>query len=101
MHLIPHLKKRSDVTLVGVSNSTGPSARSRAEQFGFEYCSTGVEEIVSDAKIDSLFIATRHDTHAKYTLAGLRAGKSVFVEKPLVRNLEEWLELDEFLRVNK
>ena len=101
MHLIPHLKKRNDVTLRGVSNSSGPSARSRAEQFGFEYCSTGVEEIVSDDKIDTIFIATRHDTHTQYTLAGLRAGKAVFVEKPLVRNLEEWQELDTFLRENE
>lgn len=98
MHLIPHLKKRSDVKLLGVANSSGPSARSRAEQFGFEYCSTGVEEIVSDDHVDSVFIATRHDTHTEYTLAGLRAGKSVFVEKPLVRNLQEWRQLNEFLR---
>jgi predicted dehydrogenase len=33
--------------------------------------------------IDVVVIATRHDSHARFVLRALRAGKHVFVEKPL------------------
>lgn len=97
LHLLPHLKKHGDVQLVGVSNSKGPTSRSRGEQFDFEFCTTGVESVVDDKSINTVFIATRHDTHADYASKALAAGKSVFVEKPLVRDLAEWRQLKAFL----
>ena len=38
---------------------------------------------MSNANINTVFIATRHSTHAEYTIKALSAGKNVFVEKPL------------------
>jgi len=48
--------------------------------------------VIDDRDIDAVLIATRHDTHAGYTRQALRAGKHVFVEKPLGLSA---LELDE------
>ena len=44
--------------------------------------------------VNTLFIATRHDSHAKYVIDGLRGGKNVYVEKPLCLNIEELNEIE-------
>jgi predicted dehydrogenase len=48
---------------------------------------------MGDASIDTVVIATRHDTHADFVEQALRAGKHVFVEKPLAGSTSEALDL--------
>ena len=81
--LLPALKAMSNVSLIGVCNATGPRSRSAAEKFGFFYCANSEAELLQDSKINAVVIATRHHLHAAQSLAALRAGKSVFCEKPL------------------
>src|SRR3546814_15553143 len=45
--------------------------------------STDCRAVLSDADIDAVLIATRHDSHSFMVCEALRAGKAVFVEKPL------------------
>jgi predicted dehydrogenase/threonine dehydrogenase-like Zn-dependent dehydrogenase len=61
----------------------GVSARHAGAKFGFARASTDVEAVLGDPSVDALVIATRHASHARLALAGLSAGKHVFVEKPL------------------
>ncbi|MGE5797228.1 MAG: Gfo/Idh/MocA family oxidoreductase, partial [Ignavibacteria bacterium] len=93
LHLLPHLKKNKNVKLKGLVTSTGLNSKQKGEKFGFEYCSTDFESIIKDDSIDSVFIATRHSTHAEYVIKALRAGKKVFVEKPLCVNESELEEI--------
>ena len=58
-------------------------------KFGFNKVTTDQEEIFNDKDTNSIVIATRHDSHAKYILKALENGKNVFVEKPLCINLED------------
>jgi predicted dehydrogenase len=44
---------------------------------------------VDDPDVDLVIVGTRHDTHAEVAAASLRAGKAVFVEKPLGLTREE------------
>jgi len=81
--LLPLLKKMEDVELVGVATATGPSAKHAAAKFGFRFCTTDYHQLLGDESIDVVMIATRHDLHPVLTAAALRAGKHVFVEKPL------------------
>jgi predicted dehydrogenase/threonine dehydrogenase-like Zn-dependent dehydrogenase len=87
--LLPAIAKRPGVELVGVANATSVSARSAGDRFGFKYATTDAREIVNDAGIDFVVIATRHDQHAALTAEALRNGKGVFVEKPLAINEQE------------
>jgi threonine dehydrogenase-like Zn-dependent dehydrogenase len=96
--LLPRLK-RLPVELVGVATSTGHGARQAGERFGFRYCATDVERVLSDPEIDAVVIATRHDSHADLVARALRRGKDVFVEKPLAVTrgelaavLDAWIE---------
>jgi predicted dehydrogenase len=81
------------VAFIGVCNATGPRSRNAAEKFGFSYCSNSEAELLNDANIKAVIIATRHHLHANQALAALRAGKAVFCEKPLCLNESELAEL--------
>jgi predicted dehydrogenase/threonine dehydrogenase-like Zn-dependent dehydrogenase len=87
--LLPALKAIPGVSFVGVCNATGPRSRNAAEKFGFSYCSNSEAELLQDAQIKAVLIATRHNLHASQSLAALRAGKAVFCEKPLCLNESE------------
>ncbi len=82
--LIPHLQDDENAQLTGLVTATGLSAEKKANKFGFQYCSTDADELFEDEDTEAIFIATRHSTHAEYTIKALDAGKHVFVEKPMV-----------------
>lgn len=118
-HLLPNLHKTKDISLIGAMTSSGTSSRSVAERFGFEFCTSELNDVLgidgekgldtglrrydkkecgndndksgNDNRVNTVFIATRHDSHAGYVLKALGAGKHVFVEKPLCLT-EEALE---------
>lgn len=81
--LLPPLKARSDVRLRSVVTASGLSARSVAERFAFEQCASDPGSALTDPAVDLVVVASRHDSHASTAAAALRAGKAVFVEKPL------------------
>jgi predicted dehydrogenase/threonine dehydrogenase-like Zn-dependent dehydrogenase len=92
-NLLPHLRKMKEVKLKGVVTSTGISAKDVAKKFGFEYCSSEVDQILQDEEINCVFIATRHNLHSQLVCRALKAGKAVFVEKPLAVSQEELEEI--------
>ena len=66
-----------------VVTSTGLSAMGSAEALGFARAATDAAEALGDPAVSTIFIVTRHDSHARLAIAALEAGKHVFVEKPL------------------
>ncbi|MDX2034592.1 MAG: bi-domain-containing oxidoreductase [Blastocatellia bacterium] len=81
--LLPRLAKSRGVQLAGIATATGRNAKAIGEQYGFGFCTTDYRELLGREEINTVLIATRHDTHARMTAECLRAGKAVFVEKPL------------------
>ncbi|MCI0337209.1 MAG: bi-domain-containing oxidoreductase [Acidobacteria bacterium] len=81
--LLPRLAKASGVSLVGVATATGRNAKAIGEKYGFGFCTTDYCELLSRDDINTVIIATRHDRHTKMTSEAVRAGKTVYVEKPL------------------
>jgi len=77
------------VVLKGVMTASSAGSRSVADLYGFEFCTGQKDDILSSAEINTVFIATRHDTHGYYLKKALEAGKNVFVEKPLCLTEEE------------
>lgn len=81
--LLPHLANRADVELVEVATQSALSAANAAKKHGFARMSTDYTRMLADDEIEAVMVLTRHSSHAALTCAALRAGKSVFVEKPL------------------
>lgn len=80
--LIPAFK-RTGARLRTVASSAGVTGLHAGRKFGFEQTTTDVDALLADPDVDAVVIATRHDTHAELVCRALRAGKHVFVEKPL------------------
>jgi polar amino acid transport system substrate-binding protein len=92
--LIPALKRLSHVRLRAICSAGGLSAKSAARRHGFEYCASDFEQVLTDPDIHAVVISTHHDTHARFAAQAMRAGKDVFVEKPLALTREQ---LDEVI----
>lgn len=86
--LIPALKA-GGAELRAVCSAGGLSARSVARRHGFEVVASDYRELLADARIQAVVIATHHDTHARMAAEALRGGKHVFVEKPLALTREQ------------
>ncbi len=87
--LLPRLKADAGVTLTGVATATGSSGKYVASKFGFDFCTTNYRDLLDDPRTNTLFIATRHQSHARLAREGLQRGKAVFVEKPLALQVDE------------
>lgn len=59
------------------------------EKAGFAEASTDMTAMLANATINTLAIVTRHDTHSRFVIQALKAGKNVFVEKPLAIRHDE------------
>lgn len=91
--LLPAVRKILGVSLTFVATSTGISAGHSASKYGFAAATTDPATVIADAATDTVFVATRHDTHACLTAAALKAGKHVFCEKPLAVGAEDLNEV--------
>lgn len=87
-YLIPKVKSFG-VSLDGVVTSRGITSKNVGDKFGFNFCSSDINDILKNDKINTVFIATPHSLHANLVIKSLEANKNVFVEKPLAINIEE------------
>ncbi|MCF8396442.1 MAG: bi-domain-containing oxidoreductase [Melioribacteraceae bacterium] len=89
--LLPNIPKK-EVDFIGVLTSSGTTSKRVAEKYDFKFAASKEEDVLND-DTNTLFITTRHDTHAEYVIKGLKNNKSIFVEKPLCLKKEELEEI--------
>jgi polar amino acid transport system substrate-binding protein len=92
--LLPHLKTDARVALCSVVTQAPLHALDVKERFGFGKVGGSAGELLQDGEIKAVIIATRHGTHANLACQSLRAGKAVFIEKPLAMNEQELGEVE-------
>ncbi len=91
--LIPALAKAGPQLHTLVSTN-GLNAVHYGKKFGFGKASTSTDELFAQKEVNTVFIATRHDSHARLASEALRSGRHVFVEKPLALNREQLVEIE-------
>jgi len=77
-----------------VVSQAGASAAMLGRRLGFRAIASDAAAVLGSLEIDTVCIATRHDSHAGYVRAALAAGKPVFVEKPLCLTLDELAQIE-------
>jgi len=96
--LLPSIKKAGGIELVGIASAGGLQAQHSARKFGFAYAASSDDEIINDPKVNTVAILTRHDSHADLVVKALKAGKNVFVEKPLAINSDQLSAISKALK---
>ncbi|HEX7924155.1 MAG TPA: bi-domain-containing oxidoreductase [Bradyrhizobium sp.] len=96
--LLPQLASDARVDLVEVATNTGLSGATAVRKFGFARASTDAAAVLEADDIDAVLIATRHASHADLAAQALRAGKAVFVEKPLAIDPDALGQLEQVIR---
>ena len=97
MVILPTLEAVGGIRWRGVCAATGLESEHSGRTKGFAFGTTDYDEILSDSDTQAVMIATRHNLHAPFLLKALRAGKHVFVEKPLCITPDELLEIENCL----
>lgn len=87
-NLLPNIPDDSQVQRIGVLANNGTTSKRVAEKFKFNFCATEETDIFNE-KTNTVFVATRHDSHAEFVIKALETDKNVFVEKPLCLTLDE------------
>lgn len=87
-YLIPNAKSNGG-NLHTVVNSRGITSKNVAEKFGFGFASSDHKDVFDQSEVNTVFIATPHNSHASLTTEALTKNKNVFVEKPLAINYED------------
>lgn len=87
--LLPKLNGVAGVKIRGVATGQGITARRVAEKYGSAFCTSDYHEVLARSDVEVVLIATRHNLHAEMVINALKAGKHVFVEKPLALTPEE------------
>ncbi len=86
---------RTGSKLRAIASVNGINGTYLGRRFGFELSTTDIGAVFGDPRIDTVVIATRHESHAAYVVDGLKSGKHVFVEKPLAIRVDEIAAIEE------
>lgn len=90
---IPGILQAKSACLYGFCNRNPQKALEAVEKYGGHFYGTA-EEVFLDSAVDAVLIATPPDTHAKLSVAALRAGKHVLLEKPIALSLQDAMEIE-------
>ena len=85
----PALNKVKDSQLVAVMRRNGAKARDYAQRHGVPQWYDDADQLINDPEVNAVYVATPPGSHADYTLRVARAGKPVYVEKPMARSFAE------------
>lgn len=91
-------KSNPNVEIAAICDLNEERARIKAEKYGAKDIYTDYHELLADPEIDAVSICTWNNSHAEISIAALRAGKNVLVEKPLCKTVEEALEVEKAVK---
>lgn len=87
--LLPFMRDTGLYHFKALATTGGVGAAQAKEVFPFDYVTNDYTKLLENSDIDLIIISTRHNTHAKFIIKALEAGKHVYCEKPLCLTIEE------------
>ena len=89
----PAFGKINGSQVVAVMRRDGDKAQDYAKRHDIKTWYTDAQKLIDDPKVNAIYVATPPSTHAEYAIAAMRAGKPVYVEKPMAASYEECVEM--------
>jgi predicted dehydrogenase len=94
----PPLQLVKHSSLVAVMRRTPSLAEDYAKRHQVPRWYEDADQLINDPDVNAVYVATPPDTHAAYAIKAMRAGKPVYVEKPMARNNAECIEMNKVSR---
>ncbi len=79
----PAFQKVSNSELVAVMRRDGVKAKDYAQRHGVPTWYDDAQKLIDDSNVTAIYVATPPSSHEEYTIQALKAGKPVYVEKPM------------------
>lgn len=89
----PAFNKVEDSKLVAVMRRNADLAQDYAQRHNVSKFYSDASELINDSEVNAVYIATPPDSHALYAIEAMKAGKPVYVEKPMAQNYAECMEM--------
>lgn len=80
--------------IAAVMGRNAEKTRAYAERHHIKHWYTDPQELIDDPEVNAIYIATPPSSHATYAIMAMKAGKPVYVEKPLAANYEDCLRVN-------
>jgi len=90
----PAFNKVNDSRLIAVMRRNESLAKDYARRHNVPKYYSNASDLINDKDINAIYVATPPDTHAEYAIASIKAGKPVYIEKPMAVNHAECLEIN-------
>lgn len=87
--MLPIMKETGEFEFLALATTGGVGGAQANDGTPFAYTTNDYRELLSDPEIDLVAVSTQHNSHAKFVIEALEAGKSVYCEKPLCLTLDE------------
>ena len=79
----PAFNKVKDSSLVAVMRRDAAKAKDYASRHNVPKWYSNAKELINDPDINAIYVATPPDSHEEYAIAAMKAGKPIYVEKPM------------------
>ena len=89
----PAFYKTENSELVAVMRRNHEKAADYAKRHNVSKWYSNGSDLINNPEVDAVYIATPPDSHANYAIEAMRAGKPVYIEKPMARNYSECIEI--------
>ncbi|WP_029322708.1 bi-domain-containing oxidoreductase [Butyrivibrio sp. AE3004] len=93
--ILPTMKDNGKYNFVGLATTGGTSAAQASATYSFNYITSDYKKLLDDKSIDLIVVSTQHNSHAKFIIEALEAGKNVYCEKPLCLMRHELDEIEQ------
>ncbi len=80
--------------VVAVMSRSENKARSYAERHHIRKWYTDAQELIDDPDVNAIYIATPPSSHATFAIMAMRAGKPVYIEKPLAASYNDCIRIN-------
>lgn len=89
----PALNKVKNSSLVAVMRRDPDLAKDYAKRHNVQAWYSDAEDLIYDKDVNAIYVATPPSTHATYAMRAMKAGKPVYVEKPMALNYQECMDM--------
>lgn len=94
----PAFNKVPNSSLLAVMRRDAAKAEDYAMRHKVPKWYSNADELINDPEINAVYIATPPSAHLEYAMAALRAGKMVYVEKPMTTDLASAYQLQKVVK---